>query len=93
MSNINDYLKDRLEEQRNWYAAKSDYNKSRYRRYQIIVIIASATIPIINLASGWSQEQYTEHAALLTTSMISARCCYYLSIHPDGKVFRDMDII
>ena len=87
MSNINDYLKDRLEDQRKWYAAKSAYNKSRYRRYQIIVIIASATIPVINLASGWSQEQYTEHAALLTTSLISAAVAIIIAFTQMEKFF------
>ena len=87
MSNINDYLKDRLEDQRNWYAAKSAYNKSKYRRFQIIVIIASATIPIINLASGWSQDTFTVHGALLTTSIISAAVAIIIAFTQMEKYF------
>jgi hypothetical protein len=43
------YMTERLDEQIKWYEKKSDYNKLRFRICQLIVIIASAIIPIINL--------------------------------------------
>jgi hypothetical protein len=88
LSSIDDYLKNRVDDQRDWYATKSAFNKSRYRRYQIIVIIASAIIPVINLASGWSQDnQYIVHAALLTTSMISAAVAIIIAFTQMEKYF------
>jgi Protein of unknown function (DUF4231) len=86
LSNINDYLKDRLEEQRSWYAAKSSFNKSRYRLFQIITIIASAAIPVINLTSGWG-DSGTQHGALLATSIISAGVAIVIAFTQLEKYF------
>jgi Protein of unknown function (DUF4231) len=89
LSNINDYIKDRLDEQRSWYAAKAAYNKSRYRIFQIIVIVASAIIPVINLTSGWgtNTNQDAIHAALLTTSIISAGVTIIIAFTQMEKYF------
>jgi hypothetical protein len=43
------YEDDRLEKQRQRYSKKARQNKLRYRFYQIIIMIISANIPIINL--------------------------------------------
>jgi hypothetical protein len=43
------YLSERLDDQISWYGKRSAYNKLRFRICQLIVIVASAVIPIINL--------------------------------------------
>ena len=43
------YVSERLDDQISWYGKKSAYNKLRFRICQLIVIVASAVIPIINL--------------------------------------------
>ena len=43
------YISERLDNQISWYGKKSAYNKLRFRICQLIVIVASAVIPIINL--------------------------------------------
>jgi Protein of unknown function (DUF4231) len=43
------YINERVDEQISWYEQKSAFNKFRFRIYQLVVIVASATIPIINL--------------------------------------------
>jgi Protein of unknown function (DUF4231)/Protein of unknown function (DUF2795) len=43
------YVSERLDNQISWYAKKAAYNKLRFRICQLIVIVASAVIPIINL--------------------------------------------
>ena len=43
------YISERLDDQISWYGIKSGYNKLRFRICQLIVIVASAVIPIINL--------------------------------------------
>jgi hypothetical protein len=89
LSNISDYIKDRLDDQRSWYADKAAYNKSRYRIFQIIVIVASAIIPVINLTSGWAElgTGGAAHAALLTTSIISAGVTIILAFSQMEKYF------
>jgi hypothetical protein len=43
------YISERLDDQSSWYGKKSAYDKLRFRICQLIIIIASAVIPIINL--------------------------------------------
>jgi uncharacterized protein DUF4231 len=43
------YKQDRLEEQIKWHSKKARHNKHRFRLYQIIILIASAIIPIVNV--------------------------------------------
>ena len=43
------YINNRLESQIDWYSQKSAYNKSRFQLFQIITLIASAIIPIVNI--------------------------------------------
>lgn len=49
MSNESDYVEDRLAEQTKWYETKANENKLRFHIFQTIIIIASVTIPIVNL--------------------------------------------
>lgn len=43
-----EYLKDRLEDQINWYDRKSIQNQKTFKRLQIILIVAAALIPFIS---------------------------------------------
>ena len=64
--NISSYIKERLDDQILWYEKKSAYNKLRFRITQVIIIIASAIIPIINLAAPAENAQN----ALFTTAIL-----------------------
>ena len=66
--NISSYIKERLDDQISWYEKKSAYNKIRFRITQIIIIIAGAIIPIINL----SVPKGSEENALLTTAILGS---------------------
>lgn len=66
--NISSYIKERLDDQISWYEKKSAYNKLRFRITQVIIIIASAIIPIINLSVPTGSEQN----ALLTTAILGS---------------------
>ncbi len=48
MSNESGYAKDRLDGQIEWYSKKATNNKKKFHGYQVLIIIASALIPIIN---------------------------------------------
>jgi hypothetical protein len=51
MSDSYDYKEKRLQEQINWHSKKARHNKIRFRAYQIVTLVASAIIPIINVAN------------------------------------------
>ena len=51
--NKEEYLKERLEGQIDWYDKKSVKNQNWFKRLQVIVIVASATIPFL---SGYMDE-------------------------------------
>lgn len=51
--NQEEYLKERLEGQIDWYDKKSIKNQNWFKRLQVIVIVASATIPFL---SGFMDE-------------------------------------
>jgi Protein of unknown function (DUF4231) len=51
MSEPTDYKETRLEKQIEWHSKKSKQNKLRFRLYQIVILIAGAIIPIINVAN------------------------------------------
>ncbi len=44
---VNNYLKDRLKKQQEWYQIKANSNKKRFMRFQTIIIILGALIPLI----------------------------------------------
>ncbi len=54
------YLKDRIEDQINWYNRKSSENKRWYHRLRLIVIASGALIPLlIGYANGpWEHLKY-----------------------------------
>jgi Protein of unknown function (DUF4231) len=45
------YKEERLQKQIEWHSQKARHNKLRFRLYQIITLIASAIISIINVAN------------------------------------------
>ena len=55
--NTEDYIKNRLEQQRKWYDEKSNWNKVRYKFAKLVVIIVSVSIPflagLINSEREW----------------------------------------
>ena len=87
MAAIDNYIKERLDDQRSWYAQKAAFNKSRYRTFQIIAIVATAIIPVINLTSGWSLDSGAQRAALLASSIISAGVAIIIAISQMEKYF------
>jgi len=48
-----EYLKDRLDDQINWYDKKSVANQRAFKRLQVLIIVASAAIPFL---SGFMDE-------------------------------------
>jgi hypothetical protein len=64
------YISERLDEQISWYGKKSAYNKLRFRICQLIIIVASAVIPIINL--GIPLTQGNPYHALGITAILGA---------------------
>ena len=42
-----DYLSQRIDDQINWYSKKSTFNKNRYQIIKALVIIISASIPVL----------------------------------------------
>jgi hypothetical protein len=49
LSNLPNYLPERLDPQIKWYEKKASANKSRFHASQLVIIIASAIIPIVNV--------------------------------------------
>jgi uncharacterized protein DUF4231 len=71
LSNTEEYIKGRIDDQMKWYSEKSAFNKSRYRLFQIVIIIASALIPIINLTAS-AFDIWWQHAALIITAFLGS---------------------
>ena len=46
--NEEEYLKNRLDDQINWYDRKSSQNQKTYKRLQFILIISAASVPFIS---------------------------------------------
>jgi hypothetical protein len=51
MSEPSNYKEERLQKQIEWHSEKARQNKLKFRIYQIIILIASAIIPIINVSN------------------------------------------
>ncbi len=58
------YIEERLDKQRVWYSEKSKSNKFRFRICQLVIIVASAAIPMINLGISMLGLQGAGHVAL-----------------------------
>jgi hypothetical protein len=71
LSNTEEYVRNRLDDQIKWYSEKSAFNKSRYRLFQVVIIIASGTIPILNLTVTAFKAD-AQHAALFTSSILGS---------------------
>jgi hypothetical protein len=44
---VDNYLEERLQKQQKWYQSKATVNKKRFMRFQTIIIILGALIPLI----------------------------------------------
>lgn len=42
-----DYLTERIDDQINWYSKKSGFNKKRYQFLKALIVIISASIPVL----------------------------------------------
>jgi hypothetical protein len=51
VSEAKTYKDSRLQEQIDWHSNKARSNKLKFRLYQIITLIASATIPVVNVSN------------------------------------------
>lgn len=49
--NAQSYLKDRLQDQIDWYEKKSSWNQARYKQLQFMAIIFGASIPLLTVLS------------------------------------------
>lgn len=49
--NDEQYIKERLEDQINWYSGKSSKCQNLYKRFQVVEIILAATTPILGTAA------------------------------------------
>jgi hypothetical protein len=49
LSQILNYITNRLDEQTKWHSEKARENKKKFRFYEIITIISGASIPLINI--------------------------------------------
>jgi hypothetical protein len=49
---MDEYLKERVKKQREWYETKADSNKKIFLRYQKIIIILGALIPVLVAFEG-----------------------------------------
>ncbi len=51
-----DYLSQRIDDQINWYSKKSSFNKNRYQLIKALVIIISASIPVLAILITFNDE-------------------------------------
>jgi hypothetical protein len=72
LSSAEEFIKNRLDDQIKWYGEKSALNKRRYRLFQIVIIIAGAIIPIMNLASTAGLRVGPMHSALFASSILGS---------------------
>lgn len=50
--NINTYVTERLQDQRNWYGNRANTNKRKFMSYQKTIIILGAVIPLLVVLEG-----------------------------------------
>ena len=70
MSISDNYLKERLDDQIDYYEKRSQYNKFRYRITEIIIIVAGALIPLLN--STGSVTDLTKNPILLSQLLFAS---------------------
>jgi len=56
-----EYLKQRLDDQIDWYDRKSSWNQKWYKRLQLILLVAAATIPFL---SGFASDMHEAGSGL-----------------------------
>ena len=73
-----DYLKDRLDNQIEWYSKKSSSNQKMYKRLQLTTIITSASIPFL---SGYSEQYPTFNIVIGIIGVVVASITAILSLN------------
>jgi hypothetical protein len=71
LSEPTNYKQERLQKQIDWHSKKARDNKRRFRLFQIITLVASAIIPIINLGNI-AKSDTIDYQTGIISSIISA---------------------
>ena len=71
MSEQTSYKQERLQKQIDWHSRKARDNKRRFRLFQIITLIASAIIPIVNLVDI-AKPDIADYQIRIISSIVSA---------------------
>ena len=50
------YIKDRVDDQFNFFDKKSETSQNRYRTWRVILILLSVSIPFMTLMTEWDQQ-------------------------------------
>ena len=50
------YIKDRVDDQFNFFDKKSESSQNKYRTWRVILIILSVSIPFLTLLTDWNQQ-------------------------------------
>ena len=66
------YKEERLEEQIRWHSKKARENKLKFRLFQLIILIAGAIIPIINVVPIGDVQTHGDVQTRITSSIILA---------------------
>ena len=74
-----EYIKMRLDDQIDWYDRKSDWNQKWFKRLQLIVLVAAATIPF--LSGYFSGELYWVKFAVGVLGLMIAAITAILSLY------------
>ncbi|MEL6657601.1 MAG: DUF4231 domain-containing protein [Bacteroidota bacterium] len=53
-----DYIKERLDDQINWYGAKSGTNQKNYKRLELLRLALAVSIPVLTLLIEWEPMKY-----------------------------------
>ena len=70
MSQIEDYIQNRVDNQIKWYSQKATFNKFRYRIIEIIIIVSGALIPIINSSAIFYPKEANYSNLVFTSSVL-----------------------
>ena len=83
------YLKERYEEQINWYDKKSIWNQKMYRRFQWVVIVLSAITPVLVAIVAINPEANETSWLLTKTSWLAVGISALVAIGTTGlKTFK-----
>jgi len=67
-----DYMKNRYEDQKNWYSKKATFNQKKYKQWTVIVIVLSALTPVLAAISFGPNAAYLNPVLKVSLVTISA---------------------